>query len=78
VWPSERRSVFLRNILPLNLFVACLAYISTVKMEAICSSKPSVDFHQTIWCYIPECCDYVSNLVVSWLPVEVARQRVLL
>jgi hypothetical protein len=25
-----------------------------------------------------ECCDYVSNLVVCWLPVEVARQRVLL
>jgi hypothetical protein len=24
------------------------------------------------------CCDYVSDLVVFWLPVEVARQRVLL
>jgi hypothetical protein len=31
-----------------------LAYSLTLKREAICSSKPSVDFHQTTWCYISE------------------------
>jgi hypothetical protein len=31
-----------------------LAYSSTLKMEAVCSSKMSVDFHWTTWCYNPE------------------------
>jgi hypothetical protein len=36
------------------MLVSCLAYYSTMKMYAICSSKKSVDFHQTIWHYVPE------------------------
>jgi hypothetical protein len=31
----------------------CLAYSSTMKMEAICSSKTLSSF-QTMWCYNPE------------------------
>jgi hypothetical protein len=31
-----------------------LAYYSTLKMEAICSSETSVDSQWTIWRYIPE------------------------
>jgi hypothetical protein len=31
-----------------------LAYSSTLKMEATCSSETSADFHQTTWRYIPE------------------------
>jgi hypothetical protein len=31
-----------------------LAYFSTLKMEAICSSEASVDFQQTARHYIPE------------------------
>jgi hypothetical protein len=34
--------------------VSCLAYSSTVKMEAKCSSETSVDIQRTTRCYIPE------------------------
>jgi hypothetical protein len=33
---------------------SCLAYPSTLKMEAICLSEASVDFQRTEWRYIPE------------------------
>jgi hypothetical protein len=33
---------------------SCLAYSSTLKVETICSSETSVDFHRTRRCYIPE------------------------
>jgi hypothetical protein len=35
-------------------FLSCSAYYSNLKMEVVCSSKMSVDFQQTTWCYIPE------------------------
>jgi hypothetical protein len=31
-----------------------LAYASTLKMEATCSSETLLDFQQAIWRYIPE------------------------
>jgi hypothetical protein len=31
-----------------------VVYFSTLKMEAICCSETSVDFHRTIRCYNPE------------------------
>jgi hypothetical protein len=34
--------------------VSCLAYSSTLKMEATCSSETSLDFHWTTRRYIPE------------------------
>jgi hypothetical protein len=34
--------------------VSFLDYCSTQKMQMICSSETSVDFHKTIWLYIPE------------------------
>jgi hypothetical protein len=34
--------------------VSCLAYASTLKMEATCSHKMAVDFQRTTWRYIPE------------------------
>jgi hypothetical protein len=36
------------------ILVSCLPYSSTLKMEATCSSKTSLDFQQATWCYIPE------------------------
>jgi hypothetical protein len=36
------------------MLVSCLANSSTVMMEAICSYKTPVKFHQTTWRYIPE------------------------
>jgi hypothetical protein len=36
------------------MLVSCLAYSSTLKMEATCSSEMSVDFQQTVWRYIPD------------------------
>jgi hypothetical protein len=32
---------------------SCLANSSTLKMDATCSSKTSVDFQRTAWNYIP-------------------------
>jgi hypothetical protein len=34
--------------------VSCLAYFSTLKLEATCSSETSVDFQRTKGRYIPE------------------------
>jgi hypothetical protein len=36
------------------MLVSCLAYSSTLKMEATSSSKMSDDFQQIAWHYIPE------------------------
>jgi hypothetical protein len=36
------------------MLVSCLAYSSTLKMEAKCSSEESADFQQTTRHYIPE------------------------
>jgi hypothetical protein len=36
------------------MLVSCLAFSSTLKMAATCSTKMSVDFHQTAQHYIPE------------------------
>jgi hypothetical protein len=36
------------------LLVTSLAYSSTLKIEATCSSEASVDFHRTTQCYNPE------------------------
>jgi hypothetical protein len=33
---------------------SCLAYSSTLNMEAICFSETSADFQQATWRYIPE------------------------
>jgi hypothetical protein len=37
-----------------RVLVSCLAYFSTQKMEAACSSETSVDFHRTRRRYVPE------------------------
>jgi hypothetical protein len=39
---------------PAFTLVSCLAYSSTLKMEAKCSSETSVDFQRTTRHYIPE------------------------
>jgi hypothetical protein len=36
------------------MMVSCLAYSWTLKMEGICPSETSVDFHRTRWRHIPE------------------------
>jgi hypothetical protein len=36
------------------MLLSCLAYSGTMNMEATCSSKTSVDFHQITQGYIPE------------------------
>jgi hypothetical protein len=36
------------------MVVPCLAYSSTVTVEAKCSSEISVDFHRTPWCYVAD------------------------
>jgi hypothetical protein len=38
----------------LSRWIFCLAYSSTLKTEAICSSETTVGFRRTIWHYIPE------------------------
>jgi hypothetical protein len=48
--------------------VSCMAYASTLKMGATCSSETLVDFHWTTQCYIPEdmtlhnhCCENLKS-----------------
>jgi hypothetical protein len=54
------KSYIFRRITPCSLLatcftlVSCLAYSSTMKMEATCSSETSVDFQRTTRHYIPE------------------------
>jgi hypothetical protein len=36
------------------MLIPLLDYSSTLKMEAICSSEPTVNFQQTTRCYFPE------------------------
>jgi hypothetical protein len=36
------------------MLVSCLAYSSTLKMVAACSSETSVDFQRIAWYYIPD------------------------
>jgi hypothetical protein len=36
------------------MIISCLAYSSTLKMEAVCSSETSVDLHWTTRRYIPK------------------------
>jgi hypothetical protein len=47
--------------------VSCLAYFSTLNMEATCSSKMSVDFQRTAQRYIPAESTDLRNLGSSVL-----------
>jgi hypothetical protein len=63
---GESQQTFWRNILsPYKrkpskkpaaclMLVSCMAFSLTLKVEMICSSEMSLDFHQTTQCYIPE------------------------
>jgi hypothetical protein len=48
------KSTVFWDITPAFMLVSCPSYSSTLKMEAICSSKKLVDFQQTTWRYIAE------------------------
>jgi hypothetical protein len=48
----KSKSFIFRDITP-RCFL-CLAYSSSLKMGATCSSETSVDFHRTTRCYIPQ------------------------
>jgi hypothetical protein len=50
------------------LMVFWLAYSSFLKMEAVCSSETSVNFHWTAWCYVPE--DNTVQLYVYFFAVQ--------
>jgi hypothetical protein len=47
---------------PAFMLVSCLAYYSTLKLEAICSSRTSVDFQWPTQRYIPE-----DNTLHFWI-----------
>jgi hypothetical protein len=51
VWSVESQFALLATCFSL---VSCLAYPSTLKMEAICCSETSVDFQRTTPRYIPD------------------------
>jgi hypothetical protein len=52
------------------MLVSSLDYSSTVKMEAICSSKDSVDFKQTAWHYIPDDKLFMTTAVRTSNPIQ--------
>jgi hypothetical protein len=53
------------------LLVACLAYFSTLKMDAVYSSEMSVNFYQTTWHHIPE----DSTLLKYAVTLEIFTKR---
>jgi hypothetical protein len=57
------------------MLVSCLAYSLALKMEVICYSEPSVDFHQTTRRYIPE--DRALQIILRYAvcPVNYSRQE---
>jgi hypothetical protein len=66
------------------ILVSCLAYSSTLKIEAKCSFEMSVDFRLTKRRYIPEvislCNEFyngraIAQVVSRWLPTAVVRGR---
>jgi predicted ATP-binding protein involved in virulence len=63
-----------------NLLPACLAYYSTLKMEAICFSEMSVDFQRTTRRYILKVCiinDFLFTGINEEHGLEVYENRVL-
>jgi hypothetical protein len=59
------------------MLVSCSAYCLTLKMEAVCSSETSVDFHWIAQCYIPEdrtldshCCETLKSNKTCIVVVE--------
>jgi hypothetical protein len=38
---------------PMSLLATCLAYLSTLNMDRVCSSETSVNFYRTTQHYIP-------------------------
>jgi hypothetical protein len=51
---KEEDEKTINNSLTCFMLVSCLAYFSTLNMEASCSSETSVDFQLTKRRYIPE------------------------
>jgi hypothetical protein len=47
-------------------FFFCLAYFLTLKVELMCFSEMSVNFHQITWCLIRR---YISSFWDSWFPI---------
>jgi hypothetical protein len=63
-WSVRPISPFIPYIftLPPFMLVSCLAYSSTLKMEATCCSEMSVDFQWTTRHYIPEHRTLLKNI----------------
>jgi hypothetical protein len=61
-----------RELPPAFTLVSCLAYSSTLKVEAICSSETSVRFQRTTRRYIPGD-STLRNLVWAYPPVNITR-----
>jgi hypothetical protein len=50
--------------------ISCFPYCSTLKMEAICSSKTSVDFQQATRRYIPEDITFITTAIRTSNPTS--------
>jgi hypothetical protein len=53
------------HVASIFMLVSCLAYSSTLKMEATCSSEMSADIQWTTWRYIPEDTNLLKKLEES-------------
>jgi hypothetical protein len=58
------------SLLPASFWFICLAYSSTLKVEATCSS--SVDFQRTIRRYIPQNITPQVYIMIGKKPVEIS------
>jgi hypothetical protein len=48
------KSPMCSNLAACVVLISCLAYSSTLKMEAACYSETSINFYQASRCYVPE------------------------
>jgi hypothetical protein len=70
---SANTSRYLLCLPPAFTLVYCLAYCSTLKMEAICSSETSGDFQRTTRRYIPEDSISISTAVRTSKPTSCSK-----
>jgi hypothetical protein len=70
--PSGYGDSIILDIMPYSppafKLIFCLAYSLTLETKVTCSSKISVDFQWTIWCYIQE--DRTLFVIISEFPYQ--------
>jgi hypothetical protein len=62
-WVLPTCCIYVTLLATCFMLVSCMAYFSTLKMEATCSSETPVDFQRTTRCYIPATIIFILNII---------------